>query len=69
VLETLELDAVTSRGYAFQIETTYRALQARFRVIGIPIAFVDREHGSSKMSREIRSRGSGTRPRYGAPRV
>ena len=53
VLETLDLDAITSRGYAFQIETTYRALRAGFRVIEVPIAFVDRERGSSKMSRRI----------------
>jgi dolichol-phosphate mannosyltransferase len=53
VLETLDLDAITSRGYAFQIETTYRALQAGFRVIEVPIAFADRERGSSKMSRRI----------------
>jgi dolichol-phosphate mannosyltransferase len=53
VLETLDLGAITSRGYAFQIETTYRALRAGFRVIEIPIAFADREHGGSKMSRSI----------------
>jgi len=53
VLETLDVDAITSRGYAFQIETTYRALRAGFRVIEVPIAFVDRERGSSKMSRRI----------------
>jgi dolichol-phosphate mannosyltransferase len=53
VLETLDLDAIASRGYAFQIETTYRALRAGFRVIEVPIRFVDREHGGSKMSRGI----------------
>ncbi len=53
VLETIDLDAITSRGYAFQIETTYRALRAGFRVVEIPIAFVDREVGGSKMSRSI----------------
>ncbi|MDX6489934.1 MAG: dolichol-phosphate mannosyltransferase [Gaiellaceae bacterium] len=53
VLETIDLDAITSRGYAFQIETTYRALRAGFRVVEIPIAFVDRERGGSKMSRGI----------------
>ena len=37
----------------FQIETTYRALRAGFRVVEIPITFVDREHGGSKMSRSI----------------
>ena len=53
VLETLDLDAIDSRGYAFQIETTYRALRAGFRVVEVPITFVDREHGGSKMSRSI----------------
>jgi dolichol-phosphate mannosyltransferase len=53
VLETIDLDAVRSRGYAFQIETTYRAVRAGFRVVEVPIAFVDREAGGSKMSRAI----------------
>jgi dolichol-phosphate mannosyltransferase len=53
VLETLDLDAIGSRGYAFQIETTYRALRAGFRVVEVPIRFVDRELGGSKMSRTI----------------
>jgi dolichol-phosphate mannosyltransferase len=53
VLEALDLRAIDSRGYAFQIETTYRALRAGFRVIEVPITFVDREHGGSKMSRSI----------------
>jgi len=53
VLETIDLGAIDSRGYAFQIETTYRVLRAGFRVVEVPIAFVDREHGHSKMSRAI----------------
>jgi dolichol-phosphate mannosyltransferase len=53
VLETIDLDAVSSLGYAFQIETTYRALRAGFRVLELPITFVDREAGSSKLSRGI----------------
>jgi dolichol-phosphate mannosyltransferase len=53
VLETIDLDAISSRGYAFQIETTYRALRAGFHVAEVPIAFVDREQGGSKMSRQI----------------
>jgi dolichol-phosphate mannosyltransferase len=53
VLETLDLDAISSRGYAFQIETTYRAVRAGFRVVEVPIAFSDREQGGSKMSRSI----------------
>jgi dolichol-phosphate mannosyltransferase len=53
VLETIDLSAIDSRGYAFQIETTYRAIRAGFRVIEIPITFADREVGGSKMSKSI----------------
>ena len=53
VLERIDLDAIDSRGYAFQIETTYRALRAGFRVVEVPISFVDRQVGGSKMSRSI----------------
>jgi dolichol-phosphate mannosyltransferase len=53
VLEALDLDAVHAKGYAFQIELTYRALRKGFRVVEIPIRFVDRTHGGSKMSRAI----------------
>jgi dolichol-phosphate mannosyltransferase len=53
VLETIDLDAIESKGYAFQIETTYRTLRAGFRVEEIPIHFVDREEGGSKMSKAI----------------
>jgi dolichol-phosphate mannosyltransferase len=53
VLETIDLDAITARGYAFQIETTYRAKQAGFAVVEVPITFDDRTAGSSKMSRRI----------------
>jgi dolichol-phosphate mannosyltransferase len=53
VLETIDLDAISSLGYAFQIETTYRALRAGFRVAEVPITFADREVGGSKMSKTI----------------
>jgi dolichol-phosphate mannosyltransferase len=53
VLESIDLDAIHSKGYAFQIETTYRALRAGFRVVEVPIVFTDREVGGSKMSRAI----------------
>ena len=53
VLETIDLDAIGSKGYAFQIETTYRVVRAGFRVVEVPISFTDREHGHSKMSRAI----------------
>ena len=53
VLETIDLDAIDAKGYAFQIETTYRALRKGFRVVEVPITFVDREEGGSKMSKRI----------------
>jgi dolichol-phosphate mannosyltransferase len=53
VLERLDLEAITPRGYAFQIEMTYRAKQAGFKVVEIPITFVDRVAGQSKMSRSV----------------
>jgi dolichol-phosphate mannosyltransferase len=53
VLETIDLDAIDSKGYAFQIETTYRALRAGFGVVEVPIVFSDREAGGSKMSKAI----------------
>ena len=53
VLERIDLDAIHSKGYAFQIENVYRALRAGFDVVEVPIRFVDRETGRSKMSRRI----------------
>jgi dolichol-phosphate mannosyltransferase len=53
VLEAIDLDAIDAKGYAFQIETTYRALRKGFTVAEVPITFVDREEGGSKMSKSI----------------
>jgi dolichol-phosphate mannosyltransferase len=53
VLEAIELDTIQARGYAFQVETTYRAIQAGFEVVEVPIVFKDRRDGTSKMSRSI----------------
>jgi dolichol-phosphate mannosyltransferase len=53
VLEALPLDEIHSKGYAFQIETTYRAVRLGFAVREVPIVFVDRVEGGSKMSRSI----------------
>jgi dolichol-phosphate mannosyltransferase len=53
VLETLDLDAIHSKGYAFQIETTYRTIRRGFTVVEVPIVFADRTEGTSKMSRAI----------------
>ena len=53
VLESLNLDAVRSNGYAFQIEMSFRAWRRGFRIHEIPIVFVDRTDGASKMSGAI----------------
>ena len=53
VLESLDLDAIESKGYAFQIETTYRVLRKGFTIVEVPIRFVDRTEGESKMTRGI----------------
>jgi dolichol-phosphate mannosyltransferase len=53
VLEAIDLSAVVSNGYAFQIEMTYRAWKKGFRIVEIPIVFVDRMEGASKMSKRI----------------
>jgi dolichol-phosphate mannosyltransferase len=53
VLETIDLGAIAARGYGFQIEGTYRALRAGFRVVEVPIVFADRRVGESKMSGAI----------------
>lgn len=53
VLEAIRLETVSALGYAFQIETTYRAVRAGFRVVEVPIVFRDRRVGESKMSRSI----------------
>jgi len=53
VLEGIDLDSVRAEGYVFQIEVTYRALLAGFRVREVPIVFADRTAGTSKMSARI----------------
>lgn len=53
VLESIDLGAVRSNGYAFQIEMSFRAWKKGFRIIEIPIVFVDRTEGQSKMSKRI----------------
>jgi dolichol-phosphate mannosyltransferase len=53
VLQELDLDSMRAHGYAFQVETTYRALHAGFRVAEVPITFRDRRVGESKMSKAI----------------
>jgi dolichol-phosphate mannosyltransferase len=53
VLEAIQLDTVRAEGYVFQIEVTYRALLAGFKVTEVPIVFRDRTVGTSKMSARI----------------
>jgi dolichol-phosphate mannosyltransferase len=53
VLENIGLERIATKGYAFQIETTYRAARAGFRIVEVPIVFAEREAGGSKMSRGI----------------
>ncbi len=53
VLESIDLDDVRSNGYAFQIEMSFRAWRQGFRLVEIPIVFVDRTEGESKMSKKI----------------
>ncbi len=53
VLESIDLGEIQSNGYAFQIEMTFRAWKKGFRVLEIPIVFVDRTVGQSKMSKQI----------------
>ncbi|HEU5106549.1 MAG TPA: polyprenol monophosphomannose synthase [Solirubrobacterales bacterium] len=49
VLEAIDLDQISTRGYAFQVEMTYRALRLGFKVVEVPIVFRERRVGSSKM--------------------
>lgn len=53
ILQAIDLDRVTSNGYAFQIEMTFKAWKKGFRIKEIPIIFVDRVKGKSKMSKKI----------------
>jgi dolichol-phosphate mannosyltransferase len=53
VLESIDLDAVQSQGYAFQVEMAYRVMKQGFKIVEIPIIFMDRRVGKSKMSRKI----------------
>ena len=53
MLETIDLSQVVSNGYAFQIEMSVRAWRKGFKLREIPIVFVDRTEGQSKMNRAI----------------
>jgi dolichol-phosphate mannosyltransferase len=77
VLEAIDYETVRARGYAFQVEMTYRAIRTGFEVAEVPIVFRDRREGTSKMSRAIVAeaiwrvpamRLRGWRPRAASPR-
>ncbi|MDQ1733234.1 MAG: dolichol-phosphate mannosyltransferase [Pseudonocardiales bacterium] len=53
VLQTIDLSGVSSQGYCFQVDLAWRAVQAGFRVVEVPITFAERERGESKMSGNI----------------
>jgi len=53
VLEAINLEKIKSNGYAFQIEMSYKAWRKKFRLVEIPIVFLDRQAGTSKMSKGI----------------
>ena len=53
VLETIELDKVRFKGYAFQIEMKYTAFKCGFQIVEVPIVFINRVHGTSKMNSSI----------------
>jgi dolichol-phosphate mannosyltransferase len=53
VLESINLDKISSDGYSFQIEMTYKAWKRNFRIFELPIIFVDRVEGNSKMTKKV----------------
>ena len=53
VLESIDLDQVSSDGYSFQIEMTYKAWKKNFKLVELPIIFTDRTKGNSKMNRKV----------------
>ncbi|HET9746965.1 MAG TPA: polyprenol monophosphomannose synthase [Chitinophagaceae bacterium] len=57
VLETINLDAIASVGYAFQIEMKFAAWKLGFKIVEVPIIFQDRTHGTSKMNKGIVKEG------------
>lgn len=53
MLHGLDMESVSSQGYCFQVDLAHRAVRAGYQVLEVPITFVERENGSSKMSRDI----------------
>jgi dolichol-phosphate mannosyltransferase len=71
VLEAIDLDAISTRGYAFQVEMTYRAIRRGFEVVEVPIVFRERRVGTSKMDLSIVAEAVWRLPllRFGRSRV
>ena len=53
MLEALDLDKIQFKGYAFQIEMKFRAYRRKFKIVEVPIIFVNRRLGTSKMNSSI----------------
>ena len=66
-LTGIDLAEVSSAGYCFQVDLAWRAVQAGFRVVEVPISFVEREHGESKMSADIVREALWNTTRWGGP--
>ena len=64
-LESLDLDGVRSVGYCFQVDLAWRAIQAGLRVVEVPIEFVERVRGESKMTRDVAVESLGRITRWG----
>lgn len=65
VLDAIGAPALTSEGYAFQVELTLAAWRAGFRIVEVPITFTERRHGASKISRRVVAEAIGAVPRWG----
>jgi dolichol-phosphate mannosyltransferase len=68
-LKAIDLDTVHADGYGFQIEMTYRAKRSGARIVEVPISFVDRVEGTSKMSRAVVTEAMWLVTRWGAERA
>jgi dolichol-phosphate mannosyltransferase len=64
-LEKIDIDSVQSTGYVFQTDMAYRTLQAGLKVVEVPIEFVERERGDSKMSRDVATESLKSITRWG----
>ncbi|WP_228501511.1 polyprenol monophosphomannose synthase [Nocardioides agariphilus] len=64
-LEAIDIDSVQSTGYVFQTDMAYRTLQAGLKVVEVPIEFIERERGDSKMSREVATESLKSITRWG----